>query len=57
MADVYVVGVFVAFLSLQANNNMTAELHEGFYYFAVYCLLSIASTQVLQVPKNTDEGT
>lgn len=49
MADVYVVGVFVAFLSMQATSNMSAQLHEGFYYFAAYCLLSVASTQILQL--------
>lgn len=57
MADVYVVGLFVAFLSMQASKNMTAELHEGFYYFTAYCLLSIASTQILSVPIEAERMT
>jgi paraquat-inducible protein A len=49
MADVFVVGVFIAFLSLQSNKNISAELHSGFYYFLSYCVISIASAQLIRV--------
>lgn len=49
MADVFVVGVFIAFLSLQSNKNVSAELHEGFFWFLGYCLLSILAAQMIRV--------
>ncbi|MEM1000313.1 MAG: paraquat-inducible protein A [Bacteroidota bacterium] len=57
MADVFVVGVFIAFLSTRSNDNVGAELHRGFYFFLGYCLVSIAAVQVIRVPdpvKNAD---
>lgn len=53
MADVFVVGVFVAFLAANAIReeegllSFEAELGTGFYCFLGYCLLSILSGQVL----------
>ena len=49
MADVFVVGVFLAFLATKSNDSIHAELHEGFYYFLAYCILSIAATQLMNV--------
>jgi len=49
MADVFVMGVLVAFLSAQATANMTATLHEGFYYFLSYCLISIIALYFLVI--------
>lgn len=49
MADVFVVGVFIAFLSLQSNENVNAELHQGFYWFLGYCLLSILASQLIRL--------
>ena len=49
MADVFVVGVFMAFLAGQANPNVQAALHQGFYWFLAYCLISILSSQTLQL--------
>ena len=43
MADVFLVGVYVAFLSAKATDNLDAQIHEGFYYFTAYCLVSITS--------------
>ena len=43
MADVFLVGVYVAFLSAKATDNLDAEIHRGFYFFAAYCLVSITS--------------
>jgi uncharacterized paraquat-inducible protein A len=57
MADVFVVGIFVAFLAAKANSNLDANLEIGFFYFATYCLLSIASHQVMVLaPATSDEG-
>jgi paraquat-inducible protein A len=51
MADVFVVGVFIAYLSLKTNDKMHAELHSGFYYFTAYCIVSILAVQLIQLPK------
>ena len=58
MADVFVVAVFVAFLAAQASTAptqgpdaapaliaFTAQPGPGFYWFAAYCLFSLASQQ------------
>jgi hypothetical protein len=50
MADVFVVGVFIAFLSTNSNENVGAEIHSGFYYFLGYCIVSIAAAQVIRIP-------
>ena len=53
MADVFVVGVFVAFLAANAIRkeagllSFQAELGLGFYCFLGYCILSILSSQIL----------
>lgn len=53
MADVFVVGLFVAFLAANAVRreggllSFEAELGAGFYFFLGYCLLSILATQLL----------
>jgi uncharacterized paraquat-inducible protein A len=49
MADVFVVGVLIAFLSTASNDNITAKLETGFYYFLSYCLISILAVQVMKV--------
>ncbi len=53
MADVFVVGIFIAFLAGEANPNMQAALHEGFYWFLAYCLTSILCGQLLRVNKKS----
>ncbi|MGQ0733628.1 MAG: paraquat-inducible protein A [Acidobacteriota bacterium] len=57
MADVFVVAVFIAYLAAQATQQppgdptaapllaFTAEFGPGFYWFASYCLFSLASQQ------------
>ena len=40
MADVFVIGIFVAFLGANAMENTKAVLMSGFYYFSGYVLLS-----------------
>lgn len=49
MADVFVVSVFMAYLATQSNQAVSATLHEGFYYFTAYCVLSILGTQLIQL--------
>ncbi len=50
MADVFVVAIFIAFLSLKTNENLSAELRSGFFYFTAYCILSIVAVQLIRVP-------
>ena len=50
MADVFAVGVFIAFMAGNAIDNLDARVHPGFYYFIAYCLVSNLSFQFLHVP-------
>lgn len=47
MADVFVVGVFIAFLAAVATDNLHAILEPGFYWFVGYCLVSNLAFQLL----------
>ncbi|MCI0470433.1 MAG: paraquat-inducible protein A [Candidatus Aminicenantes bacterium] len=49
MADVFVVGIFVAFLAARAIKNMDASIEPGFYFFTTYCLLSLLALQFLKI--------
>ncbi len=49
MADVFVMGILLAYLAAGAAEGLTAVLHEGFWYFLGYCLLSVASAQFMQI--------
>jgi len=49
MADVFVVGVFLAFLSTKSDNSVNSQLHEGFYYFLAYCIISLIAIQIMDV--------
>ncbi len=49
MADVFVMGLFLAYLAGNAVAGMTAMLHHGFWYFLGYCLLSVLSAQLMKV--------
>lgn len=51
MADVFVVGVFIAFLAAKATDNLDAIVGSGFYFFASYCLVSNLAFQFLSVEK------
>jgi hypothetical protein len=59
MADVFVVAIFIAYLAIQASTTPTtgpeaappllafdARFGAGFYWFAAYCLFSLASQQL-----------
>jgi paraquat-inducible protein A len=50
MADVFAVGIFIAFMAGNAIDNLDAKLHPGFYYFIAYCVISNLSFQFLFVP-------
>tara|TARA_Y100001970_G_C14143325_1_gene808441 strand:- start:840 stop:1379 length:540 start_codon:yes stop_codon:yes gene_type:complete len=45
MADVFAVGVFIAYLGSKASNMLDATLEVGFYYFTGYCIVSLLSLQ------------
>ena len=51
MADVFAVGVFIAFLAANALDNLDAKLHPGYYYFVAYCLISNVAFQFLHIPR------
>jgi paraquat-inducible protein A len=51
MADVFAVGIFIAFMAGNAIDNLDAKLHPGYYYFIAYCLISNLSFQFLHVPR------
>lgn len=50
MADVFVVGVFIALLAAKATDNLDGVAGVGFYFFAAYCLVSNLAFQFLVVP-------
>ena len=53
MADVFAIALVVTFLAANATQSteelftLHANLGEGFYYFLAYCLLSVASAQLM----------
>lgn len=51
MADVFVVGIFIAYLAANAIDNLQAVAERGFYFFAAYCLVSNLAFQFLKVPE------
>ena len=66
MADVFVVALFIAYLAAQASQTanpqsdppliaFTAHFGAGFYWFATYCLVSLASQQAtFRLMRSTD---
>ena len=56
MADVFLVGIYIAYLSANANSNLEASLGVGFYYFAAYCLVNIASHQFMVIEESESEA-
>ncbi len=57
MADVFAVGVFIAFLAANALDNLDAKIHSGYYYFVMYCIVSNLSFQFLYVPPPAERAT
>ena len=52
MADVFVVSIFLANLAFSGHEYTDARLEPGFYYFLIYCMLSIAGAQLLELTKS-----
>ena len=63
MADVFVVGIFVAYLAangIQQEKALVAfdaQLGTGFYYFLFYCLLSVFATQLIGIAYKRERAT
>ena len=53
MADVFVVGVYVAYLSAKATDNLDARIEDGFYWFVSYCLVSLLALQFMKIDPPT----
>jgi uncharacterized paraquat-inducible protein A len=53
MADVFCVGVFIAFLYTRFNQSLKADIEPGYYWFAMYVILNICSLLLLQPKKQT----
>jgi paraquat-inducible protein A len=51
MADVFAVGMLIAYLVAQGTANLAAVAGPGFYFFASYCLVSNLAFQLLEQPK------
>ena len=49
MADVFVVGIFIAFLYPRSNDGIDAVLLPGFNYFVAYCIISLTGIQLVQI--------
>ena len=47
MADVFVMGLFIAFLASDSSEFLSAQLEIGFYYFAAYCVCSVLVFQII----------
>jgi uncharacterized paraquat-inducible protein A len=56
MVDVFVVGIWVAYLAGKAADNFDATIERGFYFFAAYCLISLAALQLLWVRPAGEKG-
>lgn len=51
MSDVFLVGVYVAYLAAKATDNLDAVAEVGFYYFTGYCLVSLLALQFMVVER------
>src|SRR4051812_45418064 len=51
MADVFAVGMLIAFLVARGTANLAAVAGPGFYFFAAYCLVSNLAFQLLEQPR------
>ncbi|GLR16392.1 paraquat-inducible protein A [Portibacter lacus] len=49
MADVFIVAIFIAFLSTSTDDNIHAFIHIGFYFFLAYCIISILAFQMFKI--------
>jgi uncharacterized paraquat-inducible protein A len=56
MADVFVVGVYVAYLAAKATDNLDAQIRVGFYWFVSYCLVSLLALQFMKIDTSGRES-
>ncbi len=55
MSDVFFMAILVTFFTVNANSQevnaiqMSARFESGFYFFAIYCVLAIAASQLMQL--------
>ena len=56
MADVFAVGVFIAYLASKASGMLDARLEPGFYFFTGYCIVSLLSLQAKTRLSKTDKS-
>ena len=56
MADVFAVGVFIAYLASKASGMLDARLEPGFYFFTGYWIGSLLSLQVKTRLSKTDKS-
>ncbi len=54
MADVFCVGVIIAFLYTSFNKVLTAQLEIGFYYFSAYVILNIIALILMKPIKSIE---
>ncbi len=47
MADVFAMGILIAFLAANSLGQTQANFHAGFYCFATYCIISIFISQMV----------
>jgi paraquat-inducible protein A len=57
MADVFAMGIYVAFLAGQASQNLDAQIRVGFYYFVGYCIVSLLALEFVSVPAPARDDT
>ena len=55
MADVFVMGLFIAFLASNSSEYLSAQLESGFYFFVAYCVCSVLIFQIIDRVYTTDE--
>jgi len=56
MADVFLIGIFVSYLSANALKGLYAIPRIGFYFFAAYCILSVLSHQIMVIKAPDDHS-
>jgi paraquat-inducible protein A len=50
MADVFCIGIFIAFLYTRFNQSLKADIEVGYYWFAAYVIINIISIILLKPP-------
>lgn len=56
MADVFAMGILIAFLAANSLGQTQANFHIGFYCFAAYCILSHIISHLISTMQFTEHG-